>query len=305
MNCKAFKSAVNSNDFNPFFIINPRAGPARNQLRLQKLISESFRRNSRLDAIHVTRGCGEAMEIARKAASDGFDPIVAVGGDGTINEVANGIYGNGATLAVLPGGSGNGLARHFRIPMRLRDALRVLSAGKTQAMDVGWCGDRLFLVTCGVGLDALVAFEFEQSQSRGFVSYFRMTIAQLAKFQPEEMYLASNGQPPELVRPLLITAANLNQYGGGARIAPDASATDGLLDVVIAQPVSVLRGFSAIPALFLGRINRAPELRTFRTPTLTIRRASPGPLHLDGDPILAPAEISIHIEEQAMKLVVP
>ncbi|MFH1009648.1 MAG: diacylglycerol kinase family protein [bacterium] len=297
--------ASNSETFNPFFIINPRAGPARNQLRLQRLISESLRHNSRLDAIHVTRACGEAMEVARKAASDGFDPIVAVGGDGTINEVANGIYASGATLAVLPGGSGNGLARHFKIPLNLRRALEILTAGKTQAIDVGWCGDRLFLVTCGVGLDALVAFEFEQSQSRGFFSYFRMTVAQLAKFQAEEMYLSSNGQPPELLRPLLITVANLNQYGGGARIAPDASATDGLLDVVIAQPVSVLRGFSAIPALFLGRITRAPEVRTFQTPTLTIRRASPGPLHLDGDPILAPAEISIHVEPEAMKLVIP
>lgn len=297
--------AANSDTFNPFFIINPRAGPARNQLRLRKLISESLRRNSRLDAIHVTRACGEAMEIARKAATDGFDPIVAVGGDGTINEVANGIYASGATLAVLPGGSGNGLARHFKIPFRLRDALQVLSAGKTQAIDVGWCGDRLFLVTCGVGLDALVAFEFEQSQSRGFFSYFRMTVEQVAKFRPEEMYLSSNGEPPELVRPLLITAANLNQYGGGARIAPDASATDGLLDVVVVQPVSLLRAFSKIPALFLGRINRAPEVRTFRTPTLTIRRASPGPLHLDGDPIEGSAEVSIRIEPKAMKLVVP
>jgi diacylglycerol kinase (ATP) len=296
---------VNSNNFNPFFIINPRAGPARNQMRLQRLISESLRRNSRLDAVHVTRACGEAMEVARKAAKDGFNPVVAVGGDGTINEVANGIYGSGATLAVLPGGSGNGLARHFKIPFNLRRALEVLSAGKTQAVDVGWCGDRLFLVTCGVGLDALVAFEFEQSQSRGIFSYFRMTVAKVAKFQAEEMYLSSNGETPELVRPLLITAANLNQYGGGARIAPDASATDGLLDVVVVQPVSLLRAFSQIPALFLGRITHAPEVRTFRTPTLTIRRASPGPLHLDGDPIEGSAEVSIHIEPQAMNLIVP
>jgi diacylglycerol kinase (ATP) len=296
---------VNSNNFNPFFIINPRAGPARNQMRLQRLISESLRRNSRLDAIHVTRACGEAMEVARKAAKDGFNPVVAVGGDGTINEVANGIYGSGTTLAVLPGGSGNGLARHFKIPFNLRRALEVLSAGKTQAVDVGWCGDRLFLVTCGVGLDALVAFEFEQSQSRGIFSYFRMTVAKVAKFQAEEMYLSSNGETPELVRPLLITAANLNQYGGGARIAPDASATDGLLDVVVVQPVSLLRAFSQIPALFLGRITHAPEVRTFRTPTLTIRRASPGPLHLDGDPIEGSAEVSIHIEPQAMNLIVP
>jgi YegS/Rv2252/BmrU family lipid kinase len=296
---------LTSNGFNPFFIINPRAGPARNQLRLRRLIAESLRHNSRLDAIYVTRACGEAMDVARKAAVDGFNPVVAIGGDGTINEVANGIYGTGATLAVLPGGSGNGLARHFKIPFNLRRALEILAAGKTQAVDVGWCGNRLFLVTCGVGLDALIAFEFEQSHSRGMLSYFRMTISQLAKFQPEEIYLSSNGEPPELVRPLLVTAANLNQWGGGARIAPNASATDGLLDVVIAQPVTVMRGFSVVPALFLGRINRAPELRTFRTPTLTIRRSSPGPLHLDGDPVLGPAEIHIRIEPQAMKLIVP
>lgn len=296
---------MNSSEFNPFFIINPRAGPARNQVRLRNLISENLRRSLRLDALHVTGSSGEAIEVARQAATGEFDPIVAVGGDGTINEVANGIYGTGARLAVLPGGSGNGLARHFGIPLSLRESLQVLSAGKTLDIDVGWCGSRLFLVTCGVGLDALVAFEFENSKSRGILSYFRVAVSQLRKFQPEEMFISGDGQLGQTLRPLLVTAANLNQYGGGALIAPGASATDGLLDVVVIEPVSLLRGISLVPNLFGGRLERVPEVSVFKTPTLTIRRLAPGPIHLDGDPIQSPAEISIHVEPRAMRLVVP
>lgn len=296
---------MNSNGFNPFFVINPRAGPARNQFRLRRLIAESFRQNARLDAIHVTGSASDAIGASRQAAEAGFDPIVAIGGDGTINEVANGVYGTGARLGVLPGGSGNGLARHFGIPMNLRAALKVLSANKTLDIDVGWCGSRLFLVTCGVGLDAVVAYQFENSASRGIVSYFRLAMNQIRKYQPEEMFISGDGQPGQSLRPMLVTVANLNQWGAGALIAPEASATDGLLDIVIMEPMSLLRGISLVPSLYAGRLARAPEVSTFKAPTLTIRRPTPGPIHLDGDPIDGPAEISIRVEPRGMKLVVP
>jgi diacylglycerol kinase (ATP) len=296
---------MNSSGFNPFFVINPRAGPARNQFRLRRLIAESFRQNARLDAIYITGSVGEAIDVSRQAAEDGFDPIVAIGGDGTINEVANGIYGTGARLGVLPGGSGNGLARHFGIPMGLRAALKVLSANKTLDIDVGWCGSRLFLVTCGVGLDAVVAFEFENSASRGIVSYFRLAVDQIRKYQPQEMFISGDGQLGQSLRPMLVTVANLNQWGAGALIAPQASATDGLLDVVIIKPMSLLRGISLVPSLYAGRLARVPEVSTFKAPTLTIRRPTPGPIHLDGDPIEGPAELSIRVEPQGMKLIVP
>ncbi|MBU1936880.1 diacylglycerol kinase family lipid kinase, partial [bacterium] len=284
---------------------NPNAGPAINKIWFRQMIAQHTRRNPQLEAIQVTRTANETMRVAREAVERGYDPVVAVGGDGTINAVATGIYGSDARLAVVPTGSGNGLARHFKIPLSMGRALKVIDAGKALKIDVGWCEGRLFLVTCGIGLDAQVASVFEASKARGIVSYFRLAIAELHKFQPEEIFISHDGHLGEARNPLLVTAANLSQYGGRTIIAPDASATDGLLDVVVIEPVSVLRAISLVPRLVRGNLLRTPEVSIFRAPMVSIKRSAPGPFHVDGDPIAGPAEISIRVEPHAMKLIVP
>ncbi len=296
---------MNPNGLNPFFIVNPNAGPAINKVWFRQMIALHMRRNPQLEAIQVTHTVVETLQTAQEAAKQGYDPVVAVGGDGTINAVATGIYGTNARLAVVPTGSGNGLARHFKIPLSLGKSLKVIGAGRTQKIDVGWCEGRLFLVTCGVGFDARVAFAFEDSKARGIVSYFRLAVAELRKFQPEEISLSHDGYSKEARQLLLVTAANLSQYGGGTIIAPDASATDGLLDVVVIEPVSVLRAISLVPRILRGNLPRTPEVSIFRAPKLSIKRSAPGPFHVDGDPVDGPAEISIRVEPLAMKLIVP
>ena len=233
---------------------------------------------------------GHAEEIARKAEDD---IIVAVGGDGTVNEVARGILGTGKILGIIPCGSGDGLALHLGISRIPDKALDTVLNGKIHMMDVGKINGRPFFSVCGVGFDAVVSEMFAKSGSRG-----------LSNYVPEKYTISIDGHSWECDA-VLITIGNSSQWGNGAKIAPLADTSDGMLDVTVADRFT----FTELPALtyrlMTGSLDKSSRIHCYRGKEIKILRQTDGPAHADGDWFKTGKEVDICIMPSAIKILVP
>jgi YegS/Rv2252/BmrU family lipid kinase len=284
------------------FIVNPRAG--RGKRDIGNLIRESMGRSGPAFEVLWTRRRGQAEELAREAVGEGADLVVAAGGDGTVHEVACGLAGSEAALGILPCGSGNGLARALRIPLDLRRACRALTEARTRRIDAGEVAGRLFFATAGVGLDAQVADRFDRGRRRGMLAYVWMSAGCFLSHAPESIRLTLDDRAPFEACPTILTLANTEQYGGGARIAPGAVPDDGLLDICLMEDVSLARGLWHVRRLFDGTLARMPGVRMFRASRIRIERPGPGPLQLDGEPLLGEAVLDARVIPGALKVAV-
>jgi len=244
--------------------------------------------------------------LAREAVVEGFDLVVAVGGDGTVNEVVCGLANSGVPLGIVPAGSGNGLAREFGIPMKMKEACRTLIQGRTRVVDVGKIENRFFLGTAGVGYDALTVRIFEEKwgSRRGLLPYFHVAFTGFLEYKAHQVTLKFNDHQITVL-PLLVTAANTTQFGGGAVIAPQARPDDGLLDICIIHDLSFLKAFFHWPKLFSGRIDRLPQWEVYRTDSLEISSDFPLPVHVDGEPIAESTHVHIKLLPGALQIRVP
>lgn len=215
------------------FIVNPISGH-HDKRRFAESVQRELGGDDIAYEVVFTERAGHATELAAAAVGE-YDIVAAVGGDGTLNEVACGLIGTGTILAVIPCGSGNGLARHLRIPLNTRKALRLLVCGQVQRIDTCVVNDRLFLSVAGIGLDAQTAYDFSQDPRRGFMTYAHYVATNYFHPKPETVSITFDGDNPLSCSPLLITFANSNQFGYNAVIAPHASLQDGLIDVCILQ----------------------------------------------------------------------
>ncbi len=214
------------------FIINPVAG-TRQKLTIHKAIKKLFSENE--FEVHYTSAPGHAYEIATQKVAEGFTQIVAVGGDGTVNEVASALVNTPCNLGIIPAGSGNGLARYLRIPVLFSDSLKVLRHHKIRTIDVGQANGRYFFCTCGTGFDASVGKKFAHDSRRGMLSYVRATIHQYINYSPKSYILKTENKKVRL-KAFLVTFANSGQYGNNAYIAPNAKIDDGFLDLCVLRP---------------------------------------------------------------------
>jgi len=284
------------------FIVNPIAGFRRDKQfiieRLQKL-------SPHFDVDIQTSSCrGDARRIATAAAQNGFDIVVAVGGDGTVNEVASGLVGSGAALGIIPLGSGNGLARSVGVPMNVEQAIQVICSNHRRHIDVGRAGHRNFFVVTGVGFDAAVGKSFDETTMRGPLPYFYLGIKQLMTYQPKEVQLRFEQQELTL-RPFLITVANTCQYGNGAMIAPHARCDDGQLDICIINNSNKIKILRHLPDLFNGTIDRAPLVQYHRSTEIIIEGDGPLLFHVDGEPETVDRVLNISILPQALQVIAP
>ena len=216
---------------NIVFIINPISGTQGNKKKLPKVIAESLDPEQWMWNVAFTEYKGHAIELARQYTVMGFDAVVAVGGDGTINEVAQGIVsgeqmkrkGEGSTaMGIIPMGSGNGLARHLNIPVRTQKAIEMLNHSEPILIDYGKANDRIFMSTCGTGFDALVAYDFATAGTRGLKTYVSRVMKDLVGYKPETYRIEINDEVVEH-KAFLLTFANSSQWGYEAKIAPKAS----------------------------------------------------------------------------------
>ena len=217
------------------FIINPISGSKETQSakrKLPKLIMQLLDSEQWLPNIAYTEYAGHATELARQYARMGFDAVVAVGGDGTVNEVARGLRDTQTAMGILPMGSGNGFARHLNIPIRVNKAIEMINHSEPISVDYGLANGRLFVSTCGTGFDALIADHFAGSSKRGFATYLQNILKDAFSYSPQTYHIVGDGLDVTH-KAFLITFANANQWGYEALIAPKASIQDGKMDIMM------------------------------------------------------------------------
>jgi YegS/Rv2252/BmrU family lipid kinase len=286
-------------------ILNPRAGVA--APRTREAVERG--RPSWTDyAVYLTREAGHATALAREAVEAGADLVLAVGGDGTVNEVAQGLLGSAAALGIVPAGSGNGLARALRIPLRPEPALAALESGVRRRMDVGFLNGRPFLNVAGIGFDAAVGHAFHErgrmGGRRGLLGYVRLSLAELRSYRAPR--LAIEVAPERLdITAFVTTFANGPQYGSGAVINPGAKLDDGRLEVVVFEDGPLWKTMAAASRMFLGGLESSRGYRRLGGPAATVTAGVPVPAHCDGDPAGAVERVEIGLRSRALEIVVP
>ena len=297
------------------FIINPVSGSMETQnakRKLPKLIMQTLDSEQWLPNIAFTEYAGHATEMAYQFCRMGFDAVVAVGGDGTVNEVACGIVkgekgkvkGERSTaLGILPMGSGNGFARHLEIPVRAQRAIELINHSEPISVDYGLANGRLFVSTCGTGFDALIAAHFAGSNKRGFSTYLQNILHDAFNYTPQNYHLVGDGIDVTH-KAFLITFANANQWGYEAMIAPKASVQDGKMDIMLMSSHAILGSASLALRLFAGSIDDSHFMNTIRAKEVTLERESAAPFHIDGDPVEMEKDIHIRIVEDGLRVLV-
>ena len=251
----------------------------------------------------MTERAGHATELAARAKNDNTDIVVAIGGDGTVNEVARGIVHSRTALGIIPCGSGNGLARHLILPMNIKKCIKVLNACEIHALDYGVINGYPFFCTCGMGFDAFVSMKFAESGKRGPISYAENILREGLKYRPET-YTIEDETGSRQYKAFLISCANASQYGNNAYIAPQASMSDGLIDVIIMEPFDVIEAPQVSFDMFNKTLDKNSKIKTFKCKELHIHRSKPGVIHYDGDPVMTGEDINVHLEEKGIRIVV-
>ncbi len=266
------------------------------ELVKSRLSKKGFRVN-----IVETRGPGDATRIAEDAVKRGDYGVLACGGDGTVNEVAKALCNSDTALGILPAGSGNGLARHIGIPIDVVQSLSVIESNIIEPCDYGEVNGKPFFCTFGVGFDAAVSNRFALSNRRGLASYLTSAIDEFVKYNPDSYEIIADDRSIT-DKAFLVVVCNASQYGNNAFIAPTASIRDGLLDVTIVHKGNLFtHAFSGLE-MIVGSIGNHGKISTFRTSSLTIRRANKTITHIDGDPTDLPEELNIRCHHKALKI---
>jgi len=283
------------------FIINPISG-TRSKVSIPETIHKIFA-GEEIEIV-FTEYSGHASKLAEEAVNREIPAIVAIGGDGTINEVARSLVKTDATLGIIPIGSGNGLARELGIPLNIKSALSLIKKSNTRKIDYGLANGLPFFCTCGVGFDARVSYKFAKGKNRGGLNYIRNVITEFLSYEPETyQILMDNDQIDE--KAFLVTVANASQWGNNAFIAPGADMSDGLMNITILKPFTYIDIPNLALQLFTRLIEMNSHIASYKRHHLTILREKEGVIHLDGEPMMMGREINITTHPSGLKLFVP
>ncbi len=284
-------------------IINPISGVG-SKRKIPKMIEEVCSGRGCPLEVSFTEYAGHASELTRRAIAEGAKYILAVGGDGTVNEVARAMLHTDAVLGIIPKGSGNGLARELHIPMDARKAIDVIAGGKISTIDCCRANGQVFFCTCGVGFDAAVSQKFAHEKRRGSRTYFKNTVEEYLSYRPEVYELLVDDKPIR-EKAFLVACANASQYGNNAYIAPHANIQDGKMDLTILAPFTPLDIAPLAIQLFTRKIDKNSKIKTMQASRVTIIRQHPGVMHLDGEPVMADSRIDVTVEPGALRVFVP
>lgn len=253
--------------------------------------------------IIVSERQGHARELAAAARQRGVTLFLAWGGDGTVNEVGSAIVHSEASLAIVPSGSGNGLARELGIPFDPAAAFRIAFEERSRLIDAGELDGRWFFNLAGIGLDACVAHRFAEGglQRRGFARYLELAARELFTFEPPDLTIGTNSATTS-TRPLLVAIANARQYGNGALIAPQARVDDGKLDLVIVDHRSVWAVMRQVRRLFSGELARVPGVSMTQITRVSISCSTPVAYHVDGEPHVGGLSIHACVRPRALRV---
>lgn len=284
------------------FIVNPISG-TQSKKQIVSLIERELDTERYDYAFSETEYAGHAAVLAKDAAERHIDIVTAIGGDGTVNEVARSLIHTDTALAIIPCGSGNGLARHLQISMEPRQAIEVLNRGVVKMLDYGTINGQPFFCTCGVGFDAFVSYKFANSTKRGMLTYLENALREILKYKPETYELEDEAGEYKY-KAFLIACANASQYGNNAYIAPNASMSDGLMDVTIMEPFTMIEAPQIAFQLFNKLIDKNSRIKTFQCKRLTIHRKEQGVIHYDGEPLMTGSDIEVNLKEKSLNVVI-
>ncbi len=285
------------------FIVNPKAGT-----NLQKHIRESVEKYLNHDQFEYgfkfTEHAGHARELALEALAEGYDIVTAVGGDGSINEVASALIGTKAILGIIPAGSGNGLAMHLGYGRDVEGAVRKLNTAQEKTIDVGLMNGQPFINLAGIGFDGLVSNMMKGSNWRGFIPYFLKSVEAGLKYTPSLCTIEMDDRVLT-EKCFAITIANGPMYGYNFQIAPDARMDDGLFEVVILKDAPRWQYFAAVPATLIGKIYDAGFVEHFTTKRVRISTEGTNYTHLDGEGLVLEGDLTFEMKPKSLHILVP
>jgi len=284
------------------FIINPLSGTGKKE-DIPALIQKGLDTSIFEPEIVFTGHRGHGTELAKEFVEKGFPIVVAVGGDGTVNEVGRSLIHTNSSLGIIPIGSGNGLARHLGIPMNIKKAIKQLGHSEPIFMDYGLVNERPFFCTCGTGFDAYVSTEFAKGKKRGVMSYIEKIITGYFTYKSQNYHLEGEGIDLNS-KAFVITFANASQWGNNAYIAPQASVQDGKLDISIMSNFPIIAIPTLALQLFAKTIDKDLFMTTLRSKDITLLREESGPFHYDGEPYEEGKEIFIKTVPDGLKVLV-
>ena len=278
-------------------IINPISGVG-SKRKIPKMIEGICSKKNCSLNISFTEYAGHASELTRQAIEEGAEYILAVGGDGTVNEIARAMIHSNAILGIIPKGSGNGLARELHIPMDVKRAIDLIAKGHVTTIDCCRANGQVFFCTCGVSQ------KFANEKRRGSLTYIKNTIEEYLSYKPEPYELVVDNQTIK-EKAFLVACANASQYGNNAFIAPHANIQDGRMDVTILSPFMPLDIAPLAIQLFTKQIDRNSKIKTMKAIVSNNFGLSLGVMHLDGEPIMADRRIDITVEPKALHVLTP
>ena len=285
------------------FIVNPKAG-INLQRHIRKSVEQYLDHRQFIYGIWHTERPGHAAELALQAQAEGYDIVVAVGGDGSINEVASVLMHTDTVLGIIPAGSGNGLAMHLGYGRNVDKAVRKLNTAIVQTIDCGMLNGHPFINLAGVGFDGYVAKQMKGSRWRGFLPYFFKSVRAGFAFSPNTCTIETENQTLTETC-FVVTVANGPMYGYNFQIAPDARLDDGLFSVVIFKNVPRWRYFAAIPSSLNGKLYHAGFVKHFTAQQVKISCTGNTFVHVDGESIETGGDLKFEMIPKALKVLVP
>jgi len=295
---------------NVLFIVNKYAG-AGYQPEVEGRILTACEKFDIECFIEITTGRGHAAELAKEGATKKYNSVIAVGGDGTVNEVARGLLHTATPMGIIPKGSGNGLARHLGISMKIDQALQQVLSGKVITMDTFRLNGHLSLNISGIGFDGHVANLFGAGKKRGFWGYTKLVLREYLSYREFDAQLSrqtptSRGLTTTVSKKsFMIAIANSSQYGNNAKVAPLASVMDQSLQLVIIKKVPSQRGFHFGYQMFTGKLEMGKDYECLSFQKGTIHVPSPIAFHIDGEPCGYSTSFTIELLPHSLTMIVP
>lgn len=285
------------------FIVNPVSGTGK-QKNIVSQIEEHLDHNKYSPTVLYTTHAHHAEKMAQEVIDEGIPNLVAVGGDGSINDCVQSIVGSDVNLGIIPLGSGNGLARHLKIPLKIKDAIQVINEQKTTVIDTVSINDRIYASIAGIGFDAQVAKEFAFSQIRGFQTYFRIIFRTYPFYEPVNYRLEVDGSKKES-KALFISFANSNQFGYNTEVAPKAQLDDGLLDICIVKKVPLPMVFWTAQLLLTKQFEKSMYVQTIQARDVKIHNNQGGWVNVDGEPVKLGEHLHLKVLPHTLRVIVP
>jgi diacylglycerol kinase (ATP) len=289
---------------NVLFIVNKYAG-AGYQPQVEGRILTACEKFDIECTIQFTSGPGHATDLAKEGSKNNFDMVVAVGGDGTLNEVARGLLHSKTPMGIIPKGSGNGLARHLGISMKIEKALEQVLTGKVVEMDTFRLNGKLSLNVSGIGFDGHIANLFAKKKKRGFWTYARLVTLHYITFKEFDAELELENHAVAKHKSFMIAIANASQYGNNARVAPQASITNNSLQTAILRKVPAQRGFRFAYQMFTGKLKTGKYYTCLTVNNGLIKVDKPTAYHVDGEPCGHASEFKIEVLPHSLQMITP